>query len=320
MRKVWVDTDPGVDDTIAIAMLFEAPDIDIVGISTIFGNVTVDLTTKNAKLLLEALGREDIPIAKGAYYPLYIPLDTSPFVHGDNGLGNMELSEPTMKESPLSAPQAIINIILENPNEIILMPIGPLTNIALAYLMEPKIANLVKEVIIMGGAVHVPGNITPVAEANFFHDPHAAQIVIKAGWPITLAGLDVCGESSMISNEILDQIIKAGKPLSPFIEGALPFYQDFIRQFGFNNKVDFPDALAAAYLLDPGIFTIKQTPIFVETEGSCLGQSVPVLAGKWYEDMNDTRRFKADESITKVNVLVKENSQRFFDLVERLLT
>lgn len=320
MRKIWVDADPGVDDTVALAMLFEADDIDIIGISTIFGNVTVDLTTKNAKLLLEAQGRTEIPVARGAYYPLYIPLDTSPFVHGDNGLGNMPLTEPTMPESPLSAPQAIINAILENPNEIILLPIGPLTNIALAYLLEPKIAKLVKEVVIMGGAVHVPGNITPVAEANFFHDPHAAQVVIKAGWPITLAGLDVCGESSMISNTILDKVINAGKPLSPYIKGALPFYQDFIRKFGFNYKVDFPDALAAAYLLDRDIFTIEKTPLFVETEGSCMGQSVAVPNKKWYQDMHDLRRFKADESISEVNVLVKEDSGRFFDLIEKLLT
>ena len=178
--------------------------------STIFGNVTVDLTTKNAKLILEAVGKESIPLARGAYYPLSVRLDTSPFVHGDNGLGNMPLPEPNMKESPLFAPQAIINAILSNPNEITLFPIGPLTNIAMAYLIEPKIAKLVKEVVIMGGAVHCPGNITPIAEANFFHDPHAAQMVIKAGWPITLAGLDVCGQSSMISNAILKKITQCG--------------------------------------------------------------------------------------------------------------
>jgi len=320
MKKVWVDTDPGVDDTVALAMLIESPDIEIVGVSSIFGNVTVDLTTRNAKLILEAVERRDIPIARGAYYPLHIPLDTSPFVHGDNGLGNMPLSEPTMKESDLSAPQAIINMILSNPNEIILMPIGPLTNIAMAYLIEPKIAKLVKEVVIMGGAVHCPGNITPVAEANFFHDPHAAQVVISAGWPIALAGLDVCGLSSMLSNDLLDKIIAADKPLSPFIGGALPFYQNFITQFGIFDKVDFPDALAAAYLLEPGIFQTEDTYLFIETEGSCLGQSVPVPSGKWYEDLNDITHYKADETISSVKVMVKENSQMFFDLVERLLT
>ena len=320
MKKVWVDTDPGVDDIVAIAMLFESPDIEILGLSTIFGNVTVDLTTKNAKIILEAVGKESIQLARGASLPLNVRLDTSPFVHGDNGLGNMPLPAPRMKESPLFAPQAIINAILSNPNEITLFPIGPLTNIAMAYLMEPKIADLVKEVVIMGGAVHCPGNITPTAEANFFHDPHAAQTVLRASWPITLAGLDVCGQSSMISNEILKKIVSADKPLSPYIGGALPFYQAFLSNFGIYDKVDFPDTLAAAFLLEPDIFTIEKTHIFVETEGSCLGQSVPVPAGKWYQDAKNKTPFKADETIALVNVLVKENSQKYFDLVERLLT
>ena len=319
MKKVWVDTDPGVDDTVAIAMLFESQEIEIVGISSIFGNATVDMTTKNSKLILEALGKESIPLARGAYYPLQVQLDTSPFVHGENGLGNMPLPEPKMKESPMLAPQAIINMILAHPYEIILLPIGPLTNIAMAYLMEPKIAGLVKEVVIMGGAVHCPGNITPVAEANFFHDPHAAQIVINAGWQITLAGLDVCGTSSMISNALLVKIIAAGKPLSPYIGGALPFYQNFLSKFGIYDKVDFPDTLASAYLLEPEIFTIEKIPLFIETEGSCLGQSVPVQTGKWYQDMKDKKIYKADESISPVNVLVKENSQQYFNLVEKLL-
>ena len=320
MKKVWVDTDPGVDDIVAIAMLFESPDVEIVGLSTIFGNVTVDLTTKNAKIILEAVGKESIQLARGASLPLNVRLDTSPFVHGDNGLGNMPLPAPRMKEGPLLASQAIINTILSNPNEITLFPIGPLTNIAMAYLMEPKIADLVKEVVIMGGAVHCPGNITPTAEANFFHDPHAAQTVIRAGWPITLAGLDVCGQSSMISNEILKKIITADKPLSRYIDGALPFYQAFVSKFGIYDKVDFPDTLAAAYLLKPDIFTIERTHIFIETEGSCLGQSIPVPAGKWYEDSENKIFYKADETIAPVNVLVKENSQKYFDLVEKLLT
>ena len=320
MKKVWIDTDPGVDDIVALAMLFESPQIEIVGISTIFGNTTVDLATKNAKIILEAEGKESIPLARGASFPLYVSLDTSPFVHGENGLGNMTLPTPKMNEQLQLAPQAIINKIFTHPNEITLLLIGPLTNIAMAYLIEPKIADLVKELVIMGGAVHCPGNITPVAEANFFHDPHAAQIVISAGWQITLAGLDVCSTSSMISSTLLNKIITAGKPLSPYIAGALPFYQNFLANLNIYDRADFPDTLAASFLLEPEIFTIEKTPLFIETNGSCLGQSVPVPAGKWYQDVEDETVYKADETISPVSVLVKENSEQYFQLVEKLLT
>ena len=320
MKKIWIDTDPGVDDTFALAMLFESSDkVEVVGISTIFGNVDVPQTTRNARILMDALDKPDMPVARGSSRPLYIPLDTSPFVHGDNGMGNMTLPEPVMPESPLSAPQAIIDMILANPHEITLLPIGPLTNIAMAVLLEPRIVDLVKEVVIMGGAVFCPGNITPAAEANFFHDPHAAQIVISAGWPIVLAGLDVCN-MAMVPNELLDKICKADKPLAHLIAGALPFYQDFLKNFEIYDRVDFPDALASAYLLAPEIFKVQEMPLYVEADGACMGQSLAVPIGKWYEDKNDNRHFSADDSIAPVNVLVDVDVDQFLALVETLLT
>jgi len=319
MKKVWIDTDPGVDDTFAMAMLFEAKDkVDVVGLSTIFGNVDVGQTTRNARILLEAAGKSHLPVARGASYPLYVPLDTSPFVHGANGMGDMPLPEPRMPEYALRAPQAIIDVILSNPHEITLLPIGPLTNIAMAYMLEPRIADLVKEVVIMGGAVRCPGNITPAAEANFFHDPHAAQIVLSAGWPVVLAGLDVCAYG-MIPQDLLDKVCRANKPLSSYIAGALPFFQNFLKTFGVFDKVDFPDALAAAYLLAPEIFTEEELPLFVEAEGSCMGQSLPVPTGKWYEDLRANRHYRADDSIAPVKVMFKVDTQAFLSLVENLL-
>lgn len=319
MKKVWIDTDPGVDDTFAIAMLFEAKDkVEVVGVSTIFGNVDVAQTTRNARILMEAAGKTHLPVARGASYPLVVPLDTSPFVHGANGMGDMPLPEPRMPEYPSRAPQAIIDIILANPNEITLLPIGPLTNVAMAYLIEPKIAELVKEVVIMGGAVRCPGNITPAAEANFFHDPHAAQIVMSAGWPVVLAGLDVCS-FGMVPQALLDKVCKADKALAPYIAGALPFFQDFLKTFGVYDRVDFPDALAAAFLLAPDIFTLEELPLFVEVEGSCMGQSLPVPTGKWYEDLKANRHYKADDAIAPAKILFKVDTPAFLDLIEKLL-
>lgn len=319
MKKVWIDTDPGVDDTFAIAMLFEAVEqIEVIGFSTIFGNVDVDQTTRNMMILVEAAGKQGLPLAKGASYPLCVPLDTSPHVHGINGMGNMPLPEPKMKAMDLRAPQAIINTILQNPHEVTLLLIGPLTNAAMALLLEPAIANLVKEVVIMGGAIRCPGNITPVAEANFFHDPHAAQIVMRATWPIYLAPLDVCAHG-MIPQNVLDRICAADKSLSPYIAGGLPFFQNFLKQFGVYDEVDFPDALAAAFLLSPDIFTLESVPVFVETEGSCLGLSSPVPDGKWYQDVNKLRTFVADQSTSLVNVMFDVDTKKFIDMIDNLL-
>lgn len=320
MKKVWIDTDPGVDDTFAIAMVFEAADqIEVVGVSTVFGNVDVDQTTRNTKILLEAAGKNEMMISKGAYSPLYVPLETSPFVHGDNGMGNMPLPEPKMVEADDRAPQAIIDVILSNPHEITLLLIGPLTNAAMALTLEPLIAELVKEVVIMGGAVRCPGNITPAAEANFFHDPHAAQIVICAGWPIYLAPLDVCAHG-MIPQTLLDRICNADKGLTPYIAGALPFFQNFLKHFNIYNGADFPDALASAYLLSPDIFTIEILPLYIEAEGACMGQSLPVPTGKWYEDLHDIRIFSANRSISPVNVMFEVDQRKFLELIEELLT
>ena len=320
MMKIWIDTDPGIDDTVAMAMLFEAKQqVEIVGVSTVFGTAGVDGTTRNAKVLIEAAGMQHLPVARGASYPLGVPLETVAFAHGDNGMGNMTLPDPSMPESPLCAPQAIIDIILAHPHEITLLPIGALTNIAMAYLLEPKIAALVKEVVIMGGAVHCPGNVTPAAESNFYHDPHAAQIVVRAGWPIVLAGLDVC-EYGNVPQALLDKICTADKPLTRYISGSLPFFQRFLETIGFSEGAVFPDTLAAGYLLVPEIFTVEEMPLYVETEGTCRGQSLPVPSGKWFEDLEDTRKFSADDNIAPVKVLLKADTKKFLALLEKLLT
>ena len=320
MKKIWIDTDPGVDDTLAIALLLESPDqIEIIGVSGVFGNATVTHTTRNAKLLMEAAGKPDIPVAQGAHHPLIVPLDTSPYVHGENGLGNMPITPPITPLSRLTAPQAMIDAILANPNEVTLFLIGPLTNAALALILEPAIVHKVKEVVIMGGAVNCPGNITPVAEANFYHDPHAAQQVLSAGWNVTLAPLDV-DNLAFLPLTFLDQITQAKKPLSPFLAQSLPHYIAFLNSIGFEDQVDFPDALAAAFLLHPQLFKTEVIPLFVETEGSCQGQSVPVPTGKWYQDLADKREFIPDQSIANVNVMLDVDRDGLIQLITDLLT
>jgi uridine nucleosidase len=156
-----------------------------------------------------------------------------------------------------------------------------------------------------------------VAEANFFHDPHAAQIVLSAGWKISLAGLDVC-DYGMISEQLLDKVSNSINPLAKYIKGASPFFMQFLRSIGIQDKLDFPDALAAAYLLIPEKFKTIEIPLFVEVEGSCMGQSVPVPTGKWYENLQDTRQFGADRHIAPVNVMLEVDNQAFIELIRDL--
>jgi len=318
-RKIWIDCDPGVDDTVAIAMLTNTPQFEIVGISTVFGNATIEKTTRNAKVVMEAANLDHLPLARGASRPLCVPLDTSPFVHGNNGLGDMNLPETTMVESNRRAPQAIIDAILSEPHKITLLAIGPLTNLAIAYLLDEEICALVDEVVIMGGAVFCAGNITPAAEANFYHDPHAAQIVLSAGFPITLAGLDV-NNQAMVPNALLEKVCDASKPLSPLIAGSTPFYRQFLESIGVFDLVDFPDALAAAYLLQPGLFTSNRLPVFVETEGNCAGQTLALPDGKWYQDPGDQKHFKPDEKCGVINILEHVDQKGFLALFEEILT
>ena len=191
-EKIIIDTDPGVDDTIAICTALRSPELEVIGLTSVFGNTTGELTAQNALRLVELEGHGDIPVARGSDVPLVFPLEKlGTWVHGADGMGNTNPPPPKGKVVSLTAAEFIIEKVRANPHEVTLVPVGPLTNLALALRLDPGIAELVKEVVIMGGVVANPGNMTPVAEANIYHDPHAADIVMAAGWPLVLVGLDV---------------------------------------------------------------------------------------------------------------------------------
>lgn len=281
VRKIIIDTDPGIDDAMAIFLALRSPEIQLIGLTTIFGNVDCDQSVLNALRLLETDGHGAIPVAKGSDVPLFIPpLAHATHVHGMDGMGNTNPPLPEGKPIEMSAAQFIVKTIMENPNEITLVPIGPLTNIALAVRIEPKIIKLVKEVVIMGGAATVPGNITPVAEANIWHDPHAASIVFSAGLPLTMIGLDVT--MKVIQTETyLNEIYKAKNPATNLLSRIMPCYQNFyFKTFGSRN-LHTHDPATIAYLINPKLFTIQKLPILVETEGHCMGQTIPDYRKQW---------------------------------------
>ncbi len=174
MQRIILDTDPGIDDALALFLALASPEVALEAVTTVSGNVGVEQTTYNALALLTLAGRTDIPVARGGSQPLIREQVDAAYVHGHNGLGEVSLPEATMTPVKLQAVDLIIEKIMENPGEITLVPIGPLTNIALAVRREPRIAQHVREVVIMGGALRVPGNVTPAAEFKMYDSQYQA--------------------------------------------------------------------------------------------------------------------------------------------------
>jgi len=280
VRKIIIDTDPGVDDAMAIFLAMTSPELDVIGLTTIFGNVDTELATTNALRLLEIAGRTEIPVAKGVEAPLTRPFaGPVAFVHGEDGQGNVFLPPPETKAVRETAAAFIIEQMMAQPGEITLVPIGPLTNIALALRLEPSIVRHVQEVVLMGGNALAPGNASPAAEANILNDPEAADIVFGAAWPVTMVGLDVTHQVHMTPEQIA-QYGQAVSPMAQYIAKILPFYQSFFETAysAWNLQgIYVHDSSAIAYLIDPTLFEVKRWPIRVETKGLGRGKTWPAI-------------------------------------------
>ena len=278
-KKVIIDTDPGVDDAMAILFALACPEIDVVGLTSIFGNVTTKLATQNALRLVEFADRADIPVAHGAENALAMDVEgIASYVHGDDGLGNTNQPPPVGSAIELSAAQFIVETIMANPGEVTLLPIGPLTNIALALALEPKIVENVAEVIIMGGAATVNGNVNPAAEANIWHDPQAGDKTLTAGWPLTMVGLDVTHQVLM-DEAYFDRLRATGSKTCAYVYDVSRFYCEFYRSRTGVNGCFTHDPSVVAYLLDPSLFATEQGPVRVVPEGIAMGQTLMDRSG-----------------------------------------
>jgi len=215
-KRIIIDTDPGVDDALTFLLALASSEIKLEALTTTQGNVTLEKATRNALSVLELGHASHIPVVAGSMYPLVQPLHTSANVHGTSGIGNSKLPEPRNKPIQGHAVDYLIERVLAEPNEISIFPIGPLTNIAMAIRKEPNFAKAVKELVIMGGAIHENGNITPLAEFNIIVDPHAAQIVFLSCIPITFFPLDVT-HKCLLRQEHVDRLMKINSPLTRFI-------------------------------------------------------------------------------------------------------
>lgn len=274
MPRIILDTDPGIDDALAIFLALASPEVQLEAITTTHGNVPVELTTRNALSLLEVAGRTDIPVARGSAQPLVrAPVDAK-YVHGPTGLGTLTLPEPQISVVKQSAADLIIERVLAAPGALTLVAIGPLTNLALALRREPRIVSQVREVVIMGGALRVPGNVTPAAEFNIYADPHAAHVVFKAGWPLRLVSLDVTNRTVM-NREQTRQLAQQNTPITHCIDQMLEYYFEvFAPAFG-NNVLRLHDPLCLAAAFNPDFIEWEPSYVDVELTGTLtLGETV----------------------------------------------
>ncbi len=264
-RKIILDTDPGIDDAMALFFALASPEIDVVGVTTIFGNAHTDVTTRNALSLLEIAERTDIPVAAGARAPLTGEFNSPPaFIHGEDGQGNVNLPAPTTAPLGKTAWEFIIESAMTNPGEVTLVPVGPMTNIATALQTEPRLGDSLAGIVLMGGNAFVPGNATPVAEANILNDPEAADIVFAASCPVVMCGLDVT-EKHFMTGDTLDRISSFDNPRSRHLAAILPCYREFFSQWMKTDGIYVHDSTAITYILKPDLFETVSHPIRVDT-------------------------------------------------------
>ncbi|MDN9008539.1 nucleoside hydrolase [Brevibacillus laterosporus] len=277
MKYVILDVDTGIDDALALAYAIQSPALHVLGLTTSFGNHVVDITTENTLKVLEILGATDIPVAKGAGKPLLrSPLKANAtHIHGEDGIGNTYLPKPKAKEIDRHAADFIIEQVRKYPKQVTLITVASQTNLALAIMKDPEIVSLVKRVVIMGGAVTVPGNVTPVAEANIYTDPEAAELVFQSGIPITLVGLDVTMQT-LLTKEHTHMWRESGTPVGKFLASCSEFYMDAYAKINpYLGGCALHDPLAVGVVIDPSF--VQATPMYVsvDTEGSAsIGRTI----------------------------------------------
>jgi len=311
-QKVIIDTDPGVDDALAIIFAFHSPELEILGLTTIFGNVETELATLNSLRLVEMSGK-NIPVAEGAVKPVYMkkrpPAD---FVHGKDGFGNVNLPPPRGEPIEASAAEFIVDTVKAHPGEVILVVLGPMTNIALALALEPDLPDYVKAVVPMGGVLEVMGNVSPVASANIRGDPHAADIVLGTDWDVTLVPGDTTRQV-LITDDYLARLRDHGGSHGRFVHDISIFYRDYYRSVGVTSGFYAHDPTAMAFVVDRSLFRTESRAVRVVTDGMAIGEVIAATErhssqpGPWYD-------------IPKANITMEVDSQGVLDLIEKAIT
>ena len=274
MKRILLDTDPGIDDSLAILLALASPEISLEGLSIVHGNCSLEQATINALSILELANATHIPVAVGCELPLVQPSLLAPETHGNTGLGYAKLSEPRTQPTRRHGCDFLIEQIMSAPGEVTLVAIGPLTNVALAIRHEPRIAQSLKELIIMGGAIRHEGNTTALAEFNTYADPHAAHIVYHAGIPTTLVPLDVTYQCVLTQGDV-DRLLRLDSPLTRFIADATRFYMEIHDEYQGVQGCVINDPLALALTFAPELCEYQDLPVDVDISGGVsLGKTI----------------------------------------------
>jgi purine nucleosidase len=265
-KRILIDTDPGIDDSLAILLALASPEVQLEGLTVVHGNCSTEQGTTNALSVLELAGAPRVPVYRGCALPLVQPSLLAPETHGDKGIGYARLPTPMTTPAVQHAVDFLIEKLLASPGEFTLVAIGPLTNVALALRREPKIATAIREIISMGGAIRHPGNTTPLAEFNVYVDPHAAHIVYHAGVPLTLVPLDVTYQCVLTMQDV-QRLLKVDSPLTRFIADATRFYMGFHDEYQKIQGCVINDPLALALAFQPDLVECEELYVDVDISG-----------------------------------------------------
>lgn len=308
-QKIIIDTDPGVDDAFAVLLAFKSPELEVLGLTTVFGNVAVDTTSLNG-LILADLAPYKVPVFKGESQPMEFSTDSyAEFVHGDDGFGNINLPASSSLLEEQHAVDWMIDTIKANPHEVTLVALGPLTNLGRLVEQAPEVIPLVKEVVLMGGTVHHTGNVSPVAEANIHNDPHAAERVFAASWNVVMMGLDVTSQM-ILTPEITARIASNGSKAGDLLHRSSAFYIQFYKESLGIHGCYLHDPATIVYLTHPELFTTVSGSIISITEGLAIGQTTFSPEGRKFKmlDWEDRPQHKVCMQVEgdKVLELVEE--------------
>lgn len=308
-KRILLDTDPGIDDALAILLALASPEVTLEGLSIVHGNCSLEQATINGLSVLELAQASHIPVAVGCALPLVQPSFLAPETHGNTGLGYANLPGPQGNPIGRHGCDFLIETIMASPGEITLLAIGPLTNVALAIRQEPRIVGALKELIIMGGAIRHEGNTTALAEFNTFADPHAAHIVYHAGIPTTLVPLDVTYQCVLTKPDV-DRLLRIESPLTGFIADATRFYMEFHEEYQGVEGCVINDPLALALTFAPELCDYREIPVEVDISGG-------ISMGKTIGDLYNYDKKPANMKVA-LNVRPRDFIELFLERMERL--